>query len=142
MPGVPEHTALGKTLYRVSAKPWKVVGADIFITDNENLLYIIYYYSKSPVVQKVESLLAEDLIQSTKVVVAEYGLPKKLMSDTDMTFVSEQFIAFCRHLNTDQVVTLSYYHQCNGQVEACIKFVKCTIKKCRLIMMFILLFFR
>ena len=28
-------------------------------------------------------------------------------------------------------MSLSYHHQGNGQMEACIKCVKCTIKKCR-----------
>ena len=29
-----------------------------------------------------------------------------------------------------QAFLFSYHHQGNGQVEACIKFVKCTLKKC------------
>ena len=83
-----------------------------------------------PVIKKVESQSAKDLIQAVKVVFAEFGLPKKLVSDAGMNFVSEQFQDFCRHLNIDQGMTTSYHHHCNGQVEACIKFVKCPIKKC------------
>ena len=30
----------------------------------------------------------------------------------------------------EQAISSSYHHQSNGQVEACIKFVKCTLKKC------------
>ena len=33
--------------------------------------------------------------------------------------------------NIDKDVTLSQHYQSNGQVEACIQLVKCTIKKCR-----------
>ena len=40
------------------------------------------------------------------------------------------FKQFCRQLNMDQAITSSYHHQSNVQVEACIKFVKSTIKKC------------
>ena len=55
---------------------------------------------------------------------------KKLVSDAGTNFVSEQFKDH-RCLNIDQAVTSSYHHQSNGQVEACVKFMKCTIKKCR-----------
>ena len=37
---------------------------------------------------------------------------------------------FCNNLNIEQAVSLSYHHQSNRQVEACIKFIKCTMKKC------------
>ena len=77
------------------------------------------------------SLLAKDLIQAGKVVLTEFGFPKRLVSDAGMNFVSQQFKDFCRCLNIDQIVTSSYHHQNNGQVKACFRFVKCTIKKCR-----------
>ena len=54
-----------------------------------------------------------------------------MVSDEGTNFVSGQFKEFCAHLNTDQIMTSLYHHQSNGQVEACIKFVKYTIKKCR-----------
>ena len=47
--------------YKVSAKS-EVIGADIFMITNENLLGNVDYYRKFPVVKKVERLSAEDLI--------------------------------------------------------------------------------
>ena len=54
------------------------------------------------------------------------------MSDSDAggNFISQKFKNFCNNLNIEQVVSSSYHHQSNGQVEACIKFIKCTMKKC------------
>ena len=52
------------------------------------------------------------------------------MSDTGRNFVSERFKTFCHSLNIEQAVSSSYHHQSYGQVKACIKFIKCTIKKC------------
>ena len=102
-----EHTAARKeTPYEVLDKAWEVVGTDIFMINNENLLCIIDYYSKFPVVIKVES---------ARFVFAGFGLPKILLSDAGTNFVSEQFKDFCRHLNIDQVMT-------------CIKLVECSIK--------------
>ena len=45
-------------------------------------------------------------------------------------FVSGQLMQFCRCLNIDQVITSLHHHQSNRQVEICIKFMNCTIKKC------------
>ena len=52
------------------------------------------------------------------------------MSDVGCNFISEEFKNFCNNLNKEQAVSSSYHHQSNGQVEACIKFIKCTINKC------------
>ena len=52
----------------------------------------------------------------TKVVFAEFDLPKILVSDAGTNLVSEQFKDLCRCLNIDQVLTSSYHHQSNGQV--------------------------
>ena len=52
------------------------------------------------------------------------------MSDAGGNFISEKFKNFCKSLNIEQAISSSYHHQSNGQVEACIKFVKCTLKKC------------
>ena len=52
------------------------------------------------------------------------------MSDAGGNFISDKFRQFCRCMNIEQVTSPSYHHQSNSQVEACIKFVKHTMKKC------------
>ena len=52
------------------------------------------------------------------------------MSDAGSNFICKKFKNFCNNLNIEQAVSSSYHHQSNRQVEACIKFIKCTIKKC------------
>ena len=52
------------------------------------------------------------------------------MSDAGTNFVSDKFWKFCNSINVEQAVLSAYHHQSNRQVEACIKFVKCTFKKC------------
>ena len=51
------------------------------------------------------------------------------MSDAGGNFISEKFKNFCNSLNVEQTLS-SYQHQSNRHVEACIKFIKCTMKKC------------
>ena len=69
----------------------------------------------------------KNLITTVKVIFMEYGIPHKIMSDTGTNFVSDRFRKFCSSLNIE---SSAHHHQSNGQVEACIKFIKCTFKKC------------
>ena len=75
------------------------------------------------------------LLKQPKVCSQEFGQQKKIVSDEGMNFISDKFKQLCRQLNIDQAITSSYHHQSNGQVEACIKFVKHTIKNALIIMM-------
>ena len=50
------------TCYGMFIKLRKVVGTDIFMINNENLLIIVDYYIILPVIKNVESMLAKDLI--------------------------------------------------------------------------------
>ena len=114
----------------IATRPWDVVGADTFHINNKNYLCIIDYHSKFPVVKKTKGLSADSLIAAFKVVFSEYRIPKKIMSDAGGNFISEKFKNFYDSLNIEQVVSSSHHHQSNGQVEACIKFIKYTMKKC------------
>ena len=51
------------------------------------------------------------------------------MSDAGGNFMPDKFIKFCKKLNIEYTALSSYHHCCNGQVEACIKFMKQTLKK-------------
>ena len=80
-------------------------------------------------------MCAESLILACKVIFLEYGLPKRIMSDAGGNFISEKFRQFCKFMNIEQVTSSSYHHQSNGQVEACIKIVKHTMKNALKLMM-------
>ena len=111
-------------------RTWEVLGVDIFQPSNRNYLCFVDYHSKFLVIKRMEGLSAENLITTVKIIFAEYVIPHRLMSDAGSNFVSEKFRSFCSSLNIEQAVSLLYHHQSNGQVEACIKFTKCTYKKC------------
>ena len=82
MSGIPDYAAARekKLPHEVPAILWEVVGADVFMVNNETLLFIVDYYSKFPVVKKVESMLVEDLTWVTKVIFAKFSLPEKFVS--------------------------------------------------------------
>ena len=119
-----------KTMHhKIPAKPWEILGAHMFTFHNRNYLCIVDYHSKFPAIRKTEDLPAYSSILTCKIIFfSEYGLPKKIISDSGNNFISDKFKTFCRSLNKEQTVSSSYYHQRNGQVEACIRFMKQTLK--------------
>ena len=102
----------------------------MFHFNNINYLCVVDYNSKFSIIRKLQALLAEHLINAVTAIFAKYGIPCKIMSDADTNFVSERFRQFCKSINVEQAVSSAYHHQSNGQVEACIKFIKHTFKKC------------
>ena len=114
----------------IPLRPWEVIGADIFQFNNKNYICIVDYHSKFPVIKRIEGLFADNLINALKIIFAEYDIPHKIMSDAGTNFISEKFRQFCKRVIIEQAVSSSYHHQSNGQVKACIKFIKCTLKKC------------
>ena len=69
------------------AKPWEVIGADIFTLNDKHYLCIMDYHSKFPIIKKTEDFSADSLILTCKVIFADYGLPKKIMSDSGGNFI-------------------------------------------------------
>ena len=55
----------------------ELLGADVFHFNNKNYLCIVDYQTKFPVIKRVEGLSTESLIATTKVIIAEYGIPCK-----------------------------------------------------------------
>ena len=112
----------------IPAKSWEIVGTDMFTLTNKHYLCPVDYQRKFPVIKKSENLSADSLILTCTVIFAEYGLAKKIMLDSGDNFVSDKFKTFCKSLNIEQAFSSSYHHQSNGQVEACIIFIKCILK--------------
>ena len=52
------------------------------------------------------------------------------MSDMGTNFVADRFQQFCKSIIVEQVISSAYHHKNNGQVETCMKFIKCMFKKC------------
>ena len=125
MPSISANAAPGKIIHHdIPLRSWEVVEADAFHYNNKNYLCIVDYNSKFPIVKRLKGLSAKNLTNAVKIIFVEYGIPCKIMSDAGTNFVSDRFQKFCRAINVKQATLLAYHHQSNGQVEACIKFIK------------------
>ena len=63
----------------------------MFTLNNKHYLCIVDYHSKFPVIKKTEDLSGYNLILMCNIIFAEYGLPKKIMSDSGSSFISDKF---------------------------------------------------
>lgn len=110
---------------------WKTVGADIFYYEKKPYLCVIDYYSKFPIIRRLEKETSADLIDTFKGIFSEHGgIVEKIVSDSGTNFTSEEFKKFARSLNIELAATSPYHHSSNGQVENCIKTIKQIYKKC------------
>ena len=60
-----------------------------FTTSNKHYLCIADYHSKLPVIEQIQGPIADKLIIRCKIMFAEYGIPRRQMSDTGPHFNSE-----------------------------------------------------
>ena len=70
--------------------------------NNITLLCVVDYYSKFPIVKKISVLSPDDLRHTSKLIFAELGLPKKIISDAGTGVTSDIFKEFCRKLKIQQ----------------------------------------
>ena len=73
--------------YELPYKPCEVVSVGIHFISKNMLPCIVDYYSKLPIMKKVDGLSADDLVRVTNIVFTEFGLLMKVISDTSTNFV-------------------------------------------------------
>ena len=118
------------THHDIPLRLWEVVSADVFHLKNKHYLCIVDYNSKFPVIKRLEGRSADNLINVVKIIFTKYGIPRNIMSDVGTNFIADRFWQFCKLIYIEQAISSEYHHQSNEQVKACIKFIKCTFKKC------------
>ena len=103
----------------------------MFTLYKRNYLYIVHYHSNFSVIKETKDLLTDRLILACKIIFfSEYCLPRRIMSETGSIFISDTFKWFCKSMNLEEAVLSLYNHQSKRQVEAWVKFIKHTTRKC------------
>ena len=129
---MPSQVAEPLSQHDVPTKPWSVVGTDLFEFDDHQWLIISDYYSKYPIVKKLPHPSPSSVVVNvTKQVFAEHGIPDKVISDNGPHFASDAYREFARSWSFDHVTSSPRRPQGNGFIERNVRTVKSMLKKCK-----------
>ena len=118
--------------HEIPTRAWEVLGTDLFFLDGETYLIIADYYSKFPIVRKINGqCTSKAVVDITKQVFSEHGIPARVISDNGRHFDSHTYHEFSRKWSFDHITSSPHYAQSNGFIERCIQTVKNTLKKAK-----------
>jgi len=70
-------------------RPWQILGTDLFQYGTDRYLIIVDYYSKFPFLRKMSiSYTVQPVVNATKLLFSEHGIPEKIRSDNGRHFDS------------------------------------------------------
>lgn len=116
--------------HELPSRPWETVGTDLFHFQGSEYLILTDYHSKFPFIRKVRgSCTSRAVVQMTKDIFSEQGIPLKVVSDNGPQFASQEYKAFAREWGFQHGTSSPHYPQSNGLVERAIQTVKRTLTK-------------
>ena len=77
--------------YSVPSFPRQKLATDLFYDQGAQYLLVTDYYSKYPIVRKLNSTTSVAVINHLKSIFAENGIPETLISDNGPQFSSQEF---------------------------------------------------
>ena len=116
----------------IPQRPWQTLGTDLFHFEGSEYLIVADYYSKFPIVRKINGhTMSANIITLLKQIFSEQGIPTKVVSDNGPQYSSAEFKTFAEAWNFDHVTSSPRYPQSNGFIESTIKTVKLTPMKAK-----------
>ncbi len=116
--------------HEVPDRPWHTVGTDLFHFGRSEYLIIADYYSKFPVVRRVSGhSTSAAIVQITKQVFSEQGIPVKVISDNGPQYASQEYRQFAEEWCFDHITSSPGFPQSNGFIERQIQTVKSALNK-------------
>ena len=83
-------------LHEISVRSWQIVATDLFQFGRSHYMLVIDYYSKYPLVRKLKDFSSQEIINLTKQILGEQGIPEGLISDNGPHYSSTLFKQFSR----------------------------------------------
>ena len=109
----------------IASRSWEVVGPDLVNCNNHEYLIIAAYYSKFPIIWKMNGLTTSNMIISAmKQVFSEHGIPCRVDSDNGPQNSSEEFKEFDQQWQFDHITSSPNFPKSNGFIERQIQTIK------------------
>ena len=108
----------------IPAFPWTKIATDIFQFEGDSYLLLVDYTSRYPVICKLTSMTAQNVIGNLKVIFSEYGWPDAIVSDNGPYYTAEAFTKTMQEYMVNHITSSPHYPQSNGLVEKFVQTVK------------------
>ena len=109
--------------YPAPARPWEVLGVDIFTIADADYLITVDYLTGWFEVDRLQAKASGNIIYCLKQHFARLGLPLQVISD-NVPFASKDFRLFAQRYEFKHTTSSPRYSQSNGRVEAAVKTAK------------------
>ena len=103
---------------------WHTLATDLFHWNGTEYMLIADYYSKFPIVRKLNNASSTTVINHLRGIFDEHGIPEKLMSDNGPQYSSEEFRVFCTKYGIEHVTSSPLFPQSNGFIERTVQTIK------------------
>ena len=124
----PEQAKEPMKMHEKPLHPWSKLGTDLFEIDGVTYLLISDYYSKYPVVTRLQSTSANCVIDATKEALSMLGTPKEIVSDNGPQFLTA-YDTFCKDWGIAHATSSPRHPQSNGFIERQRRYLKPILKK-------------
>ena len=115
----------------IPQKPWHTLGSDLFFWNNSPYLLVSDYYSKFPLVRKLDNIQSDTTLAHLKSIFEEHGIPRKFITGNHTQFTSMLFQVFSSTYGLVHVMTSPYFPQANGFIKRAVQTVKGLLQKCK-----------
>ena len=109
--------------------PWTLVEMDLFTHNDQSYLLVVDVTSRFPVFRKLTRETTKAIVTSLKGVYADFGLPKRILSDNGLCFKAREFHEFHEKLGVMVEHCSAYNHQSVSSVEQMVQTMKQILSK-------------
>ena len=104
------------------------LGIDLLELNEEQFLLVVDYYSRFPVLRKLNSLSTATTVLHVKQIFSEYGIPKTVVTEGGPQFNTD-FQDFARLWCFKHIKSSPHHPQSNGLVERFVQKIRATLIK-------------
>jgi hypothetical protein len=129
-----------KSPIKTTLKPWPLTG-EVYervhidfagpCKDGNTYLLVTDAFSKWPDVFRMKTISAKDTVDTMRILVNRYGIPKEIVSDNGTQLKSKEFRDFCSEFGIKHTFTPPFHPQSNGQIERFVDTFKRAMQKCK-----------
>ena len=125
----PKSSQKKRCPHSVLSFPWQKLGCDLFDYQGALYLLVVDYYSKYPILRKLNSATSSAVINLLKLIFAKHVTPESLVTDNGPQYSSREFAVLCNSWGVNHITSSPIYPKSNGFIERMVQTVKNLLKK-------------